>query len=144
MGAVWGPTPPVSVPRAAGKKPAATATPDPLEEPPEKWSRCQAFRAGGQGKSKDGPPMANSWVASLPTKTPPAACSRCVTTASVRARLSARILECAVVGTPAGAGHHLGLRLPGLPQGDIGRLAQKGVIVGVVRINAPQERLEIF
>src|SRR5215813_880323 len=93
--------PPVSVPRAAGTKPAATATPDPLEDPPEKWSRCQAFRAGGQGKSKDGPPMANSWVASLPTRTPPAACSRCVTTASVRARLSARILEWAVVGTPA-------------------------------------------
>ena len=73
--------PPVSVPSAAGKKPAARPAPLPLDEPPQKWSRFHGLRAGGQGKSKDGPPIANSWVESLPSKTPPAASSRSVTAA---------------------------------------------------------------
>src|SRR5262245_58850157 len=93
--------PPVSVPIAAGTKPAAVAAPDPLDEPPQKWSRFQGLRGGGHGRSKDGPPMANSWVPSLPMNTPPAARSFCVTTASVLATLSRRIFEWQVVGRPA-------------------------------------------
>ena len=55
----------------------------------------------GQGKSKDGPPMANSCVASLPTKIPPAAFSLAVVVASVSATLSSKSFECAVVLSPA-------------------------------------------
>src|SRR5215813_15641475 len=88
--------PPVSVPSAAGKNPAARPAPLPLDDPPQKWSRFHGLRAGGQGKSKDGPPIANSWVESLPSNTPPAASSRSVTTACRRAILPIRILECAV------------------------------------------------
>src|SRR5579871_5180112 len=93
--------PPVSVPSAAGKNPAARPAPLPLDEPPGKCSRFHGLRAGGQGRSNDGPPTANSWVDSLPSSTPPAARSLAVTTASLRATLSANTLECAVVGTPA-------------------------------------------
>src|SRR5512145_2617939 len=93
--------PPVSVPTAAGRKPAAVAVPAPLDEPPQKWSRFQGLRAGGQGRSNDGPPMANSCVESLPMNTPPAALSFAATWASIAATLSWRIFECAVVGRPA-------------------------------------------
>src|SRR5687767_13163837 len=93
--------PPVSEPMAAGTKPAAVAAPEPLDEPPVKCSRFQGLRAGGHGRSKHGPPVANSCVDSLPMKTPPAARNFCVTTASAAATLSFRILECAVVGRPA-------------------------------------------
>src|SRR5262250_513170 len=89
--------PPVSVPIAAGKNPAASPAPLPLDEPPGKWSRFQGLRAGGHGRSNDGPPTANSWVESLPSSTPPAADSFCVTTASARAIESISTLECAVV-----------------------------------------------
>src|SRR6187401_792238 len=93
--------PPVSVPMATGRKPAAVALPAPLEEPPQKWSRFQGLRAGGHGRSNDGPPMANSCVESLPMNTPPAAFNVCATGASAAATLSFRIFECAVVGRPA-------------------------------------------
>src|SRR5271167_309812 len=63
--------PPVSVPIAAGKKPAASPAPLPLDEPPGKCSRFHGLRAGGQGRSNDGPPTANSWVDNLPSSTPP-------------------------------------------------------------------------
>jgi hypothetical protein len=65
--------PPVSEPSAAGTIPAAMAAPEPLDDPPVKWSRFHGLRAGGHGRSKDGPPCANSWVASLPVSTAPAA-----------------------------------------------------------------------
>src|SRR5688572_17492561 len=93
--------PPVSVPIAAGRNPAAVAAPDPLEEPPQKWSRFHGLRAGGHGRSKEGPPMANSWVESLPMNTPPAAFSFHATCESAATTLSWRIFECAVVGRPA-------------------------------------------
>src|ERR671922_1823997 len=50
--------PPVSEPSAIGTSPAATDAPEPLEEPPVKWARFQGFCAGGQGRSKEGPPCA--------------------------------------------------------------------------------------
>ena len=64
--------PPVSDPSAAGTRPAATAAPEPEEEPPVKWARFQGLRAGGHGRSNDGPACAISWVASLPSSTAPA------------------------------------------------------------------------
>jgi hypothetical protein len=59
------------------------------------------LRAGGQGRSVAGPPIANSWVASLPSITAPAAASRATTAASAVGTLSASSRECAVVRTPA-------------------------------------------
>src|SRR5262245_66546207 len=85
--------PPVSVPMAAGRNPAAVAAPEPLDEPPQKWSRFQGLRAGGHGRSKDGPPMANSCVESFPMNTPPAALSFAATWASIAATLAARTLQ---------------------------------------------------
>ena len=105
--------PPVSVPSAAGTMPAASATPEPLEEPPGKWLPPHGFTAGGQGRSNDGPPMANSCVASLPIRMPPAALSRAVTGASAAATLSISTLECAVVGRPAAS--MMSLRAKGTP-----------------------------
>src|SRR5256885_17224445 len=67
--------PPVSEPSANGASPAATAAPEPLDDPPVKCSRFQGLRAGGQGRSKEGPPCANSCVASLPINTAPASYS---------------------------------------------------------------------
>src|SRR5215470_16441524 len=64
--------PPVSEPRATGTSPAATAAPEPDDEPPVKCARCHGLRAGGHGRSKDGPPCANSCVASLPMRIAPA------------------------------------------------------------------------
>ena len=61
----------------------------------------RALRAGGQGRSKAGPPMANSCVASLPSITAPAAPRRRTVSASRVGTLSARMRECAVVRTPA-------------------------------------------
>ena len=74
--------PPVSVPIAPGTNPAATAAPAPLDEPPGRWSGFHGLRAGGHGKSNDGPPSANSQVASFPIKIPPPALSRFSSSAS--------------------------------------------------------------
>src|SRR5260221_11101537 len=64
--------PPVSVPIAAAKKPAARPAPLPLDEPPEKCSRFHGLRAGGHGRSNDGPPTGNSWVGRVGARGPPA------------------------------------------------------------------------
>ena len=64
--------PPVSEPSATGTIPPATAAPEPEEEPPVKWPRCQGLRAGGHGRSNEGPACAISWVASFPSSTAPA------------------------------------------------------------------------
>ena len=50
--------------------------PAPLDEPPGRWSGFHGLRAGGHGRSKLGPPSANSQVASLPSRMPPPALSR--------------------------------------------------------------------
>ena len=64
--------PPVSEPVPPRISPAATAAPVPDEEPAVKCSRFHGLRAGGQGRSKEGPPKANSCVDSLPSMTVPA------------------------------------------------------------------------
>src|SRR5205823_10510818 len=67
--------PPVSVPIPPRISPAATPAPVPLLLPAVKCSVFHGLRAGGLGKSKDGPPSANSWVVVLPISTVPAAAS---------------------------------------------------------------------
>ena len=64
--------PPVSEPSASGTMPAATAAPDPDDEPPVKCAGFHGLRAGGHGRSNDGPACAISCVASLPSSTAPA------------------------------------------------------------------------
>src|SRR5205823_11998478 len=93
--------PPVSLPNASGNRPAAMPAPDPEDEPPGWCAGFQGLRAGGQGRSKLGPPIANSWVESLPSTIAPAPRSRETQTASAAAMLSIRIFEWQVVGNPA-------------------------------------------
>ena len=64
--------PPVSDPVPPMISPAATAAPVPDDDPAVKRSLFQGLRAGGHGTSNDGPPKANSCVASLPSMTAPA------------------------------------------------------------------------
>ena len=61
---------------------APIAVPEPDEEPPVMCCGFHGLRAGGNGRSKLGPPMANSCVASLPSSTPPASRSRAAATLS--------------------------------------------------------------
>src|SRR5690349_493257 len=61
--------PPVSEPNAPRVSPAATAAPEPELDPPVKRRVSHGLRAGGQGRSNAGPPMANSCVANLPSIT---------------------------------------------------------------------------
>ena len=65
------------------------------------WSVFHGLRAGGNGRSKEGPPSANSWVASLPSNTPPASASLAATTESAFGTTSRRNLEWHVVRIPA-------------------------------------------
>src|ERR1700730_15798969 len=67
--------PPVSVPMPQWIMHEATAAPVPLLLPAVKWSVFHGLRAGGHGRSKLGPPSANSCVVSLPISTVPAAAS---------------------------------------------------------------------
>ena len=69
--------PPVSVPTAHGTSPAATATPEPLLEPPgvlARW-RSQGFHGVPRREFVPQPPMANSTVCVLPRTTIPCAIS---------------------------------------------------------------------
>ena len=93
--------PPVSDPVPPRIRPAATAAPVPEDDPAVKWSVFQGLRAGGHGRSKDGPPKANSCVASLPSMTVPASAHFVTVCASRVGTLSSSSLECAVVRMPA-------------------------------------------
>src|SRR5215469_10761425 len=93
--------PPVSLPSAIGNNPAANPEPEPEDEPPGWWSVFQGLRAGGHGRSKLGPPIANSCVASLPSTIAPAPRRRDTHTASAAATLSISTFEWHVVGRPA-------------------------------------------
>src|SRR5687768_15245805 len=92
--------PPVSVPSAANARPADTATAAPLLEPPGTCMGFQGLRAGGHGRSKEGPPCANSCVASFPSSTAPCSYSLATAVALVVGTLVAQILECAEVRMP--------------------------------------------
>src|SRR5262245_22056493 len=79
---------------AAGTKRAPTAAPEPDDEPPGRCFVFQGLSAGGQGKSQDGPPRANSKVAVLPMRIPPASDRFVATVASSVGTLSNSNLEC--------------------------------------------------
>jgi hypothetical protein len=72
--------------------PQATAAAEPLLEPPGVRRSPQGLRVGGGSK------LAYCVVTVLPTKTAPAARSRCTTVASWRAMLRAQRREPAAVG----------------------------------------------
>ena len=74
--------PPVSLPIAPMHNPAATATADPDDDPEGSSVTSQGLRAGGQGRSNDDPPMANSQVANLLVMTAPASRNRLTVKAS--------------------------------------------------------------
>src|ERR1044072_7596556 len=93
--------PPVSDPVPPRMSPAATPAPVPEDDPAVKSSRFHGLRGGGQGKSNDGPPKANSWVESLPNINVHAAAHLATVRASCVGTLSFRSLECAVVRMPA-------------------------------------------
>ena len=93
--------PPVSEPSVIGARPAAAAAPEPDDEPPVKCAVFQGLRAGGQGKSNDGPPWANSCVASLPVRIAPASCRRVTQVASLSGTRSIQVREWPLVSTPA-------------------------------------------
>src|SRR5262249_60228593 len=93
--------PPVSEPIAMRVIPDATAAPEPDDEPPVKQSGFHGLRAGGNGRSKLGPPKANSCVASLPSSTAPPARSFASTTQSSAGTRSIITFEWQVVRMPA-------------------------------------------
>ena len=93
--------PPVSEPMAPRHRPAATAAAEPEDEPDGSCSGFQGLRAGGHGRSKLVPPMANSQVASLPVKMAPAWASLLTQVASVVGTWSWNKAEWPVVAMPA-------------------------------------------
>ena len=70
--------PPVSVPTATGASPAATATPEPLDDPPGvRWTRrSQGFHGVPSSALVPYPPIANSTVWVLPSTIMPASTRR--------------------------------------------------------------------
>ena len=92
--------PPVSEPSAPTHRPAASAAPDPLEEPPGMWPRFHGLRAGSKRWPGVWMPHANSWVMSLPSITQPPSESRATQVASVSGTQSSRRAEPAVVLMP--------------------------------------------
>ena len=80
--------------------PAATAAPDPDEEPDGSRVRSHGLRAGGQGRSNELPPMANSHVESLPVNTAPESRRHFTVKASSAGTWSLNKAECPVVATP--------------------------------------------
>src|SRR2546428_11075698 len=64
--------PPVSVPMAPKARPAATAAPEPLLEPPGSISRFQGLRAGWKYEPIVGVPAADSYVARFASSRPAA------------------------------------------------------------------------
>src|SRR6476659_1445153 len=73
--------PPPSLAPAAGTIPAATAAPDPPDEPPGVCSVLHGLRAGPQYSGSVMPLAPNSEVLVLPKITRPASRKRCVTSA---------------------------------------------------------------
>ena len=91
--------PPVSVPSAPRKSPAATPAPLPEEDPPGHVSGFQGLRGTGNGFDASGMPIANSIVEVLPMITAPAARSRATTGASCPSpHAGSRTIDWAVVG----------------------------------------------
>ncbi len=91
--------PPVSEPIAAGARPAATATADPLLEPPAtRWTRVShGFHGAPIGSLRPHPPKANSTMCVLPSGIIPAASSLSTAVAVSAATRPCQLFEPAVV-----------------------------------------------
>ena len=92
--------PPVSAPSAPAHSPAASAAPEPLDEPPGMWSRLHGLRAGGKRCPGIWIPHANSCVMSFPIMTHPASWRRVTHVASSSGTQSWSSAEPAVVRMP--------------------------------------------
>ena len=93
--------PPPSLAPAAGTMPAATAAPEPPEEPPGVWLMFHGLRAVPRSESSVMPLAPNSGVFVLPKMTRPASRKRCVTTACSVATSRSRERDPLVVAKPA-------------------------------------------
>src|ERR1700716_4346050 len=93
--------PPVSLPIAPMHSPAATAAPDPDDDPDGSSDTSHGLRAGGQGRWKADPPIANSQVANLLVITAPASRRRLTVKASSVGTWSSNSAEWPVVRMPA-------------------------------------------
>src|SRR5919204_5832512 len=97
----WRIEPPVSVPRAQGAVPAATAAALPPEEPPGTRSRSHGLSTGPKPEFSLDEPIANSSWLVLPNSGAPALARRSTTVAVYGGRYPSRILEPACDGTPS-------------------------------------------
>src|SRR3954451_1774093 len=93
--------PPVSVPRAHGAEPAATAAALPPLEPPGTRARSQGFRTGPKPEFSFDEPIANSSWLVLASSGAPAAGSCSTTVAVCGGRCPGGIREPAWLGTPS-------------------------------------------
>src|SRR5882724_8938648 len=93
--------PPVSVPIAPTHSPDATAAPEPDDDPDGSFVRSHGLRAGGQGRSNEVPPIANSHVESLPVNTAPASRRHWTVNASSAGTWPRNSAEWPVVAIPA-------------------------------------------
>src|SRR5262245_16280921 len=92
--------PPVSDPSEPTVSPAASAAPEPDDEPPGMWARFHGLRAGSKRWPGNWIPKAYSWVMSLPSITQPADCRRVTHVESSVGTQSASTAEPAVVRIP--------------------------------------------
>ena len=92
--------PPVSDPVAPCSMPAASAAPEPLDDPPGMCSRFHGLRAHGKRWLGHCSPNANSWVMSLPIMIVPASAHFEATVDSVSGMKSAKSAEPPVVRIP--------------------------------------------
>src|SRR5436190_468226 len=94
--------PPVSEPSAAGARPPATATAEPLDEPPA--TRCtwgsHGFHGAPIGWLRPQPPNANSTMCVLPSGIIPAATSRSTAVAVWSATRPAQDFDPPLVARP--------------------------------------------
>src|SRR5579884_3689446 len=98
--------PDVSEPIAYGTRPAPTADPEPLDEPPDQWSRLHGVFPGPWSEASGNlypPPPASSTMPSLAASTAPAAPSRSTTAASKSNTWSRKGGAPHVVGAPRAA-----------------------------------------
>src|SRR5512146_3059654 len=93
--------PPVSEPIAPMQSCAATAAPEPLDEPPGWYAVFHGLRAAGKGWSGVIAPCADSCEPRLPRMTAPAPCRRRTVSASIAGTYSFLRFEWPVVSTPA-------------------------------------------
>src|ERR671935_3012135 len=98
----WRIEPPVSVPRAQGALPGATAAALPPEEPPGTRVRSHGLSTGPKPEFSFEEPIANSSWLVLPSSGAPARSRRSTTVAGYGGREPPRVLDPPREGTPPG------------------------------------------